>query len=79
MNRIRSWFARQVLRFGHWIDPEAADDLTRIQRYNENLNGELRKERDKRMEQTRIIREKDRRIHELEEALEAHSGKESIH
>lgn len=79
MYRIRSWVARQVLRFGHWIDPEAADDLSRIQRYNENLNEELRRERSMRSELSGEIRWLKSRVHELEQAMEAASGKETVH
>lgn len=79
MYRIRSWIARQVLRLGHWIDPEAADDLTRIQRYNENLNEELRRERSTRSELSGEIRWLKSRVQELEQAMEAASGKETVH
>lgn len=79
VSRIRSWVARQVLRLARFIDPETKDDLDRIQRYNENLNTELTRERGKRAAQAGEIRWFESRIQELEEALEAQSGKEAIH
>lgn len=79
VSRIRSWVARLVLRLARLIDPEAQDDLDRIQRYNENLNTELTRERGKRAAQAGEIRWFKSRIQELEEALEAQSGKEAIH
>jgi hypothetical protein len=75
LKQFRSWFARQVLRLARAIDPETQDDVHRIQRYNENLNIELTRERSKRAELSRIIREKERKIKELEDALEARKAK----
>lgn len=68
---IRKALAKAFLWAARIASPDTRDDLARLELWNENLHEELRKERDRRAQNTGEIRWLKARMAELEQALEA--------
>jgi hypothetical protein len=75
---IRKALAKFFLWAARWASPTTNDDLRRLEIYNENLNEELRKERNRRLEDAGEIRWLKHRVTELKEALKANERKENV-